>query len=96
MPVAPPPPPVGLAAAPAFMLSETLLQEGTEPRQRGRVFSARDFLMRLVFFLGVTTAGWASRSLGLRATLLICAGIVTAAGALALWWGRRGAEPRGA
>ena len=87
---------IGLAAAPAFMLSETLLQEGTEPRQRGRVFSARDFLMRLVFFLGVTTAGWASRSLGLRATLLICAGIVTAAGALALWWGRRGAEPRGA
>jgi len=87
---------IGLAAAPAFMLSETLLQEGTEPRQRGRVFSARDFLMRLVFLLGVTTAGWASRSLGLRATLLICAGIVTAAGVLALWWGRRLARPRGA
>ena len=53
---------IGLAAAPAFVLSETLLQEGTEPRQRGRVFSARDFLMRLVFLLGGTTAGFLSRA----------------------------------
>ena len=33
------------------MLTETLLQEATAPGQRGRVFSARDFLMRLVFLL---------------------------------------------
>ena len=51
---------VGLAAAPAFVLSETLLQEGTEPRQRGRVFSARDFLMRLVFVLGGRQSGHSS------------------------------------
>jgi DHA3 family macrolide efflux protein-like MFS transporter len=80
---------VGLAAAPAFVLSETLLQEGTEPRQRGRVFSARDFLMRLVFVLGGTTAGLLSRSAGTRAALLTCAGVIAVAGLLALTWGRR-------
>lgn len=81
---------IGLAAAPAFVLSETLLQEGTEPRQRGRVFSARDFLMRLVFLLGGTTAGFLSRSQGTRAALLLCAAIVGLAGVIALVWGRRG------
>jgi hypothetical protein len=71
------------------VLSETLLQEGTEPRQRGRVFSARDFLMRLVFVLGGTTAGLLSRSAGTRAALLTCAGVIAVAGLLALTWGRR-------
>jgi len=86
---------IGLAAAPAFVLSETLLQEGTEPRQRGRVFSARDFLMRLVFLLGGTTAGFLTRSAGTRLALLVCAGLVGAAGLTALVWERR-VEARGA
>ena len=80
---------IGLAAAPAFVLSETLLQEGTEPRQRGRVFSARDFLMRLVFLLGGTTAGFLTRSEGTRLALLVCAGLVATAGMTALVWERR-------
>jgi predicted MFS family arabinose efflux permease len=80
---------IGLAAAPAFVLSETLLQEGTEPRQRGRVFSARDFLMRLVFLLGGTAAGFLTRSEGTRLALLACAGLVAAAGVTALVWERR-------
>jgi len=84
---------IGLAAAPAFVLSETLLQEGTEPRQRGRVFSARDFLMRLVFLLGGTTAGFVTRSQGTRLALLVCAGVVTAAGIVAFAWSRT-ARPR--
>lgn len=80
---------VGVFAAPAFMLCETLLQEGTEPRQRGRVFSARDFLMRLVFLLGVTAAGGVTRAFGVRAALLACAASVAAAGLLSLAWGRK-------
>jgi len=79
---------IGVAAAPAFVLSETLLQEGTEARQRGRVFSARDFLMRLVFLLGGTTAGFVTRSQGTRLALLVCAGVVTIAGIIAFAWGR--------
>jgi MFS family permease len=71
---------IGIAAAPSFMLSETLLQESTEPRQRGRVFSARDFVMRLVFLIGVTTAGAVTRSFGVAAALLLCAAIVSVAG----------------
>jgi len=90
---------IGLAAAPAFVLSETLLQEDTEPRQRGRVFSARDFLMRLVFLLGGTTAGFLTRSEGTRLALLVCAGLVAVAGMTALVWERRiegrHGEPRG-
>jgi predicted MFS family arabinose efflux permease len=84
---------VGLAAAPAFVLSETLLQEGTAPRQRGRVFSARDFLMRGVFVLGGTTAGVLTRSTGTREALLVCAAVIAAAGVIALTWGRRSAVP---
>ncbi len=78
---------IGLAAAPAFMLTETLLQEGTASGQRGRVFSARDFLMRLVFLIGVSVAGWMTRSLGETPTLLLCAAVVAGTGALSFVWG---------
>jgi MFS family permease len=78
---------VGAFVAPAFVLSETLLQEGTEPRQRGRVFSARDFLMRLLFLLTVTLAAWLTRSFGTRVALFASAGIVAAAGVMSMAWG---------
>jgi MFS family permease len=77
-----------VGAAPAFTLAETVLQENTEARQRGRVFSARDFLMRLVFLVGVTVAGWATGALGTRATLLMAAALVAVAGVVAMVWGR--------
>jgi predicted MFS family arabinose efflux permease len=80
---------IGLAAAPAFTLGETLLQQGTEPRQRGRVFSLRDFLMRLVFLLGVSAAGWVTRAFSIQAALLVAALIVALTGAFAIVWGRR-------
>jgi MFS family permease len=78
----------GIGAAPAFTLTETLLQESTETRQRGRVFSARDFLMRLVFLIGVSAAGWVTRALGTREALTIAAVMIMAAGLLTLVWGR--------
>ena len=78
---------VGVFVAPAFVLSETLLQEGAEPRQRGRVFSARDFLMRLLFLVTVTLAAWLTRGFGTRLALLVSAGIVAAAGLLSMAWG---------
>jgi MFS family permease len=79
----------GIAAAPAFTLTETLLQESTEVRQRGRVFSARDFLMRLVFLLGVTFAGAATRALGTRTTLTIGAALIAATGMVVIERGAR-------
>ena len=79
----------GIGAAPAFTLAETLLQQSTETRQRGRVFSARDFLMRLVFFIGVAVAGWVTRSFGTEAALLTAAGALAAAGLLVVVWGGR-------
>lgn len=80
---------IGFAAAPAFMLSETLLQQGTELRQRARVFSLRDFLMRLVLLMGSTSAAWVTRSWGTVGAILASAVVVGLAGALALAWGRR-------
>jgi MFS family permease len=79
----------GLGAGPAFTLTETMLQEHTEPRTRGRVFSARDFLMRLVFMVGVSLAGGITPSFGTRAALITCAGFVALSGLASLWWGRR-------
>ncbi|MBI5709953.1 MAG: MFS transporter [Candidatus Eisenbacteria bacterium] len=80
---------IGLAAAPVFVLSETLLQLGTEPRQRGRVFSARDFLMRLLLLVGTSAAGWATPRLGTGATLVVCAAMVGVIGVVVLAWGHR-------
>ena len=81
---------VGIAVAPAYVLSETLLQEGVEPRQRGRVFSARDFVQRLVFVLSGTAAGFLTRSAGTRAALLTAGGLVALTGIASLAWGARG------
>ena len=79
---------IGLAAAPAFVLSETLLQEGAELHQRGRVFSARDFIMRLLFLISVSLAGWITRAYGTQPALMLCAGLIAVAGLLAIGWGR--------
>jgi MFS family permease len=80
---------IGLFAAPSFILTETLLQESTELKQRGRVFSLRDFLMRLAFLASVSLAAPATRTIGVPGTLIVCAGIVAVAGLLTLAWGRR-------
>lgn len=82
---------VGVFAAPAFFLCETLLQEGTEPHQRARVFSARDFLMRLTFLVAVTLSAAITRAADTRFTLLVCAVMVAAVGLMVLAQGRRGA-----
>jgi MFS family permease len=80
---------VGLGAAPVFVLPETMLQEGTETRQRGRVFSARDFLMRLMLLAGQSVAGVATPLIGTGPTLLVAAAMIALVGGLALVMGRR-------
>ena len=79
---------VGFCIAPVFVLSETLLQLGTDLTRRGRIFSARDFVMRLVFMIGVALAGTITRAEGTSVALLTAAGVVAAAGAVTLWRGR--------
>ncbi len=72
---------MGMAAAPALMVTETLLQEATEPGLRGRVFGTRDFIMRSVLLVSVSLAGWLTRQLGPQPALLLAAVLVLAAGA---------------
>ncbi|MEK7750843.1 MAG: MFS transporter [Acidobacteriota bacterium] len=84
---------IGLAAAPALMVTETLLQEATAPGLRGRVFSARDFLMRSVLLVGVGLAGGITRALGAQPALLLCAALVSGFGVFV--WARRLPEPAG-
>lgn len=80
---------VGLCVAPAFVLTETLLQEGTDVRQRGRVFSLRDFAMRGLFQLSLWVAAVTTPLLGTSASLLIAAVLISGAGALSIAFGRR-------
>jgi dTMP kinase len=80
---------IGIGIAPAFVLCETLLQRGTDLAQRGRVFSARDFLMRLIFMGAVAVAGVLTRGYGTRVALLVCSGLLALAGVAALFYGRR-------
>ncbi len=80
---------IGLGAAPAFVLPETMLQEGAGTRQRGRVFGARDFLMRLMLLGGQTLAGLATPLAGTGATLLGASGFFALVAGGALWLGRR-------
>ncbi len=83
---------VGFCAAPAFVLTETLLQEGTQLSQRGRVFSLRDFAMRGINQLAIWVAAIATPLLGTSAGLLIAASVIAGAGALAIAWGRGSPE----
>lgn len=79
---------IGLTVAPVFVLSETLLQVGTNLAQRGRVFSARDFLMRLGFMVAVAFAGTVTRAADTRAALLVAAGLIAVVGLGTLAAGR--------
>lgn len=80
---------MGLAATPAIMISETMLQESTTSGLRGRVFGTRDFLMRSVLLVSVSLAGWASRTFGPQPALFMCAALVIGTGAVALAAARR-------
>lgn len=75
---------MGAAAAPALMVTETLLQEATEPGVRGRVFGARDFVMRSVLLLSVGLAGGVTRWLGPQWALLVAGVIVLGVSGLAI------------
>ena len=77
---------VGACIAPAFVLTETLVQEGTDLRQRGRVFSLRDFAMRALLLVSLAVATLLTPLLGTSATLVVAAACVASAGVLALLW----------
>jgi MFS family permease len=78
----------GLCIAPAFILTETLLQLGTDARTRGRVFSLRDFAMRLGFQVAIWIAALMTPLAGASATLIVAAALVALAGVLSMLWGR--------
>ena len=73
---------MGMAAAPALMVTETLLQEATEPGVRARVFGMRDFLMRSMLLVSVSLAGAVTRQVGPQPALLLCGTLVLGVGVL--------------
>ena len=79
---------IGASIAPAFVLTETLFQEGTELKQRGRVFSLRDFGMRLLLLLSMMFATLLTPRIGTTPTLVLAGVLISATGVLALTWGR--------
>src|SRR5206468_134338 len=83
---------IGLCAAPTFVLTETLLQEGADLSQRGRVFSLRDFAMRGTNQLSLWLAAIVTTVFGTTAALLIAALAIGGAGAWSILWARRRPE----
>lgn len=84
---------VGACIAPAFVLTETLMQEGTDLRQRGRAFSLRDFAMRALLLVSMAIATLLTPRLGTTITLIVAAAFVATAGVMALVWGREADAP---
>ena len=80
---------LGLFAAPALVLTETVLQEGTDLAHRARVFSLRDFLMRLTLLVSVTATAWMVDLTDTRTTMLACAAGLMTIGAAIFAAGRR-------
>ena len=80
---------LGLFAAPALVLTETVLQEGTDLAHRARVFSLRDFLMRLTLLVSVSAAAWMVSLTDTRTTMLACAAGLIAVGGCTIALGRR-------
>ena len=83
---------IGACIAPAFVLTETLVQEGTDLHQRGRVFSLRDFAMRLLLLLSMALATLLTPRIGTEITLIVAATFIAGAGVLSLAWGRKARE----
>src|SRR5262249_48228430 len=83
---------VGACIAPAFVLTETLVQEGTDVHQRGRVFSLRDFAMRLLLLVSMALATLLTPLLGTEITLIVAAACIGGIGFLTIAWGRRAKE----
>jgi MFS family permease len=79
---------IGACIAPAFVLTEMLLQEGADVRQRGRVFSLRDFVMRSLLLVSMGIATLLTPRLGTAATLVVAAGLMATAGVLSILGGR--------
>jgi len=79
---------LGLFAAPALVLTETALQEGTDLAHRARVFSLRDFAMRLTLLVSVSIAAWLVELTDTRTTLLACAVALLALGGCTAGLGR--------
>jgi dTMP kinase len=71
---------LGLFAAPALVLTETVLQEGTALEHRARVFSARDFLMRLTLLVSVTVTAWLVGMTDTRSAIVATALLLAAIG----------------
>ena len=84
---------LGIFAAPALVLTETVLQEGTELAHRARVFSVRDFLMRLMLLISVTGAAWMVTLTDPRTTMLACAAGLIVLGACTVGAARRERGP---
>jgi MFS family permease len=80
---------LGLFAAPALVLTETVLQEGTALEHRARVFSARDFLMRLTLLLSVTLTASLVAATDTRTTILVTAATLLSIGVIVVGVGRR-------
>jgi MFS family permease len=86
----------GICIAPVLVLSETVMQEGTQLEHRARVFSARDFLMRFTLLATVSVTAWFANLTSASRSLIVCSIVLIGLGAATLVHARRAPrEPAG-
>lgn len=73
---------IGLFAAPSLILTDTVLQQATALNLRARVFSAKDFIVRLTLLASLAATAWLVVAIGTRPTLVVCGIALVTAGAL--------------
>jgi DHA3 family macrolide efflux protein-like MFS transporter len=71
---------IGLFAAPALILTETTLQVAGDAGERARIFSAKDFIVRLTLLASLAASAWSVAAIGARPTLVVCAALLAVVG----------------
>jgi len=79
---------LGLFAAPALILTETVLQQASGAGQRARLFSAKDFVMRATLLVSMSASAWSVSIAGPRWTLALGALVLLAAAGVVVKAGR--------
>ncbi len=77
---------LGVFVAPALILTETGLQQYTSPDHRARVFSGKDFLMRLTLLASVSTTAWLVSAVGTTLAIWVCAATTACVGVVLIRW----------
>jgi MFS family permease len=80
---------LGIVIGPIFIAANTIAHVVSEPRMRGKVFSALEIVIHLAFLLAMMASSWATRFVPELWILCAVGGMIIVIGAIGLWKGDR-------